>query len=64
MWCRRAFDIEQQRDAPFRAGDYWPRAEYEPRFRRLALAHEALFKPIAQAMLQGLGCDPHASDGS
>ncbi|MEA3037301.1 MAG: hypothetical protein QOH04_3092, partial [Sphingomonadales bacterium] len=29
----------------------------------LALAHEALFKPIAQAMFQGLGCDPHIYDG-
>jgi len=62
VWCRRAFDIAQQRSAPFRAEDYWPGAEYERRFRRLALAHEALFKPIAQAMLQGLGCDPHAYD--
>ena len=24
--CRRAFDIPQERDAPFRAEDYWPRA--------------------------------------
>ena len=62
VWCRRAFDMGQQRAAPFRAEDYWPRAEYEPRFRRLALAHEALFKPIARAMLQGIGCDPHAYD--
>jgi isopenicillin N synthase-like dioxygenase len=63
VWCRRAFDIPQQRDGPFRAEDYWPGAGYEPQFRRLALAHEALFKPIARAMLQGLGCDPHAYDG-
>ncbi len=62
VWCRRAFDIPQDRDGPFRAGDYWPRADYEPQFRRLVLAHEALFKPIAQAMLMGLGCDPHLYD--
>ena len=62
VWCRRAFDIPQARDAPFRAGDYWPRADHERRFRRLALAHEALFKPIAQAMLQGIGADPHFYD--
>jgi isopenicillin N synthase-like dioxygenase len=62
VWCRRAFDIPQHRDAPFRADDFWPRAAWEPRFRRLALAHEGLFKPIAQAMFQGLGCDPHAYD--
>ena len=62
VWCRRAFDIPQQRTAPFQAADYWPRADYEPVFRELVLAHEALFKPIAQAMLQGLGCDPHLLD--
>jgi isopenicillin N synthase-like dioxygenase len=62
VWCRRAFDMPQDRDSPFRAEDYWPRAEYEPIFRRLAIAHEALFKPIAQAMFMGLGCDPHAYD--
>ena len=62
VWCRRAFDIPQNRDAPFRAEDYWPKAEYEPLFRRLVLAHEALFKPIAQAMFSGLGVDPHVYD--
>lgn len=62
VWCRRAFDIAQDREAPFRLEDYWPRSDYEPRFRELVLAHEALFKPIAQAMLQGLGCDPHILD--
>ena len=62
VWCRRAFDIPQRRDAPFRAEDFWPRPEYEPRFRRLVLAHEPLFKPIAQAMFQGLGVDPHVYD--
>jgi len=62
VWCRRAFDIPQDRDAPFRAEDYWPRAAYEPHFRRLVLAHEALFKPLAQAMFMGLGCDPRLYD--
>jgi isopenicillin N synthase-like dioxygenase len=62
VWCRRAFAIPQHSTAPFRAEDYWPRADYERQFRRLALAHEALFKPIAQAMFQGIGCDPHAYD--
>ena len=62
VWCRRAFDIPQQREAPFRAQDYWPRAEYERVFRPLVLAHETLFKPIAQAIFQGLGCDPHIYD--
>jgi isopenicillin N synthase-like dioxygenase len=62
VWCRRAFDIPQQREAPFSAGDYWPDADYERQLRRLVLAHEQLFKPIAQAMLQGLGSDPHILD--
>lgn len=62
VWCRRAFDIPQDRQGPFRAEDYWPRAGYERCFRRLVLAHEPLFKPIAQAMFQGLGINPHAYD--
>ena len=60
--CRRAFDMPNRRDAPFRPEDHWPHAKYERQFRRLVLAHEALFKPIAQAMLQGLGVDPHMFD--
>jgi len=63
VWCRRAFDIPQRRHGRFRPEDFWPRASQEALFRRLVLAHEALFKPIAQAMLQGLGVDPHAYDG-
>lgn len=63
VWCRRAFDIAQQRDEPFRPESFWPNADYEPRFRRLVLAHEPLFQPIAQAMFQGLGVDPHIYDG-
>jgi isopenicillin N synthase-like dioxygenase len=62
VWCRRAFDIAQEREGAFRPEDYWPKAEYERQARKLVLAHEQLFKPIAQAMLQGLGCDPHLLD--
>jgi isopenicillin N synthase-like dioxygenase len=62
VWCRRAFDVPQERDSAFRAEDYWPRADHERQFRRLVEAHEALFKPLAQAMLMGLGCDPHLLD--
>ena len=25
VWCRRAFDMPQERDAPFRPEDFWPR---------------------------------------
>lgn len=62
VWCRRAFNIPRDPKPPFRAGDYWPRADYEPRFRQLVLAHEPLFKPIAQAIFTGLGVDPHLYD--
>jgi isopenicillin N synthase-like dioxygenase len=62
VWCRRAFDIPQDREEPLGAEQYWPDPAYEPVFRRLVQAHEPLFKPIAQAMLQGIGCDPHCYD--
>jgi isopenicillin N synthase-like dioxygenase len=62
VWCRRAFDIPQDRDGPFHAGDYWPRAEFEAQFRELVHAHEPLIKPIVQAMFMGLGVDPHVYD--
>jgi isopenicillin N synthase-like dioxygenase len=62
VWCRRAFDMPQQRHGAFQAEQFWPDAKYERIFRRLALAHESLIKPIAQAMLQGLGCGPHLYD--
>jgi isopenicillin N synthase-like dioxygenase len=62
VFCRRAFDIPQERASPFRFENFWPKPGYEPHFRRLVLAHEQLFNPIAQSMLQGLGCDPHLLD--
>jgi len=62
VWCRRAFEMPQGRNEAFQSADYWPDARYEPVFRKLALAHEKLFKPITQAMFQGLGCDPHLYD--
>jgi len=62
VWCRRAFDIPQVRNVPFSPEDFWPKAEQERRFRRLVEAHERLFKPLAQAMLQGIGTDAHAYD--
>jgi isopenicillin N synthase-like dioxygenase len=62
VWCRRAFDIPQQRDGAFRPEEYWPRAEYERRYRPLVLAHEQLIKPITRAIFQGLGVDPDLYD--
>lgn len=62
VWCRRAFDLSKEGEDAFRAEDYWPRPEHEQLFRRLVLAHEPLFLPIAQAMFLGLGVDPRAYD--
>lgn len=62
VWCRRAFDMPQERDEHFAAEKFWPNAKFEAAFRRLAIAHEKLIKPIAQVMFQGLGCDPHLYD--
>lgn len=62
VWCRRAFDIPQQRETPFDAATFWPKPQQERQFRGLVEAHEPLFKPIAQAMFMGLGIDPHAYD--
>ncbi len=62
VWCRRAFDMQQDRDRKLRIDDFWPKQRYEREFRRLAISHEQLFKPIAQAMFQSLGCDPHIYD--
>jgi isopenicillin N synthase-like dioxygenase len=62
VWCRRAFDMPQEREHAFQPEDFWPDVRYEPVFRKLACAHEDLFKPIARAMFQGIGCDPHVYD--
>ena len=62
VWCRRAFDMPQDRKTPFDPAEFWPDVTCEPVFRKLAVAHERLFKPIAQAMFQGLGIDPHLYD--
>ena len=62
VFCRRAFDLDEETRSDYQVGDYWPDARYEREFRRLVLAHEPLIKPIAQAMFQSLGCDPHVYD--
>jgi isopenicillin N synthase-like dioxygenase len=59
VFCRRAFDLGEN---AVRAGDFWPLPEYEPFFRRLALAHERLILPVMQSLLGYLGCDPHLYD--
>jgi isopenicillin N synthase-like dioxygenase len=59
VFCRRAFDVPQQRNRAFDPDAFWPSPRYEREYRKLVLAHEGLFEPIASAMLKGLGCDPH-----
>jgi isopenicillin N synthase-like dioxygenase len=58
VWCRRAFDLPQHRDAPFRPENFWPRAEYEPFFRRAcqqpgspSVLH-AIATPVARARVE------------
>lgn len=71
VMCRRAFKLKQNhgeqngaRDFPeeYHVEDYWPDVKFERVFRRLVISHERLIKPIAQAMFQSLGCDPHVYD--
>jgi isopenicillin N synthase-like dioxygenase len=62
VFCRRAFDIEKNRDAPFRIADFWPVPELEPFFRRLCLEQEKLILPVMRSILMSLGCDLHLFD--
>ncbi len=60
VFCRRAFNLDGESGHP--VDRFWPDAKFEAKFRRLVVSHEQLFKPIAQAMFQSLGCDPHVYD--
>jgi isopenicillin N synthase-like dioxygenase len=60
VFCRRAFALGDA--AAYRETDFWPRAGFEPAFRRLCLAQEALILPVMQSLLTHLGCDPHLYD--
>ena len=60
VFCRRAFDLEGT--PGYREQDFWPRPGFEPLFRRLCLAQEALIRPVMQSLLTHLGCDPHLYD--
>jgi isopenicillin N synthase-like dioxygenase len=60
VFCRRAFDLVE--GDPFQERDFWPRPGFEPAFRRLVRAHEALILPVMQSLLTHLGCDPHLYD--
>ncbi|NND44801.1 MAG: isopenicillin N synthase family oxygenase, partial [Xanthomonadales bacterium] len=60
VFCRRAFDLDGSPD--YRESDFWPLPGFEPRFRKLVQAQQALVLPIMQSLLQYLGCDPHLYD--
>ncbi|NND44123.1 MAG: isopenicillin N synthase family oxygenase, partial [Xanthomonadales bacterium] len=60
VFCRRAFDLDGSPD--YRESDFWPLPGFEPRFRKLVQAQQALVLPIMQSLLQYLGCDPYLYD--
>ncbi|MBA3564392.1 MAG: isopenicillin N synthase family oxygenase [Gammaproteobacteria bacterium] len=60
VFCRRAFDMDGRSD--FAAGAFWPIPAYEPLFRGVCEAQEALILPVMQGILRYLGCDPHLYD--
>ncbi len=62
VFCRRAFGLDDGRTEPFDAAAFWPDPALEPVFRRLCLEQEKLILPLMQAILTGLGCDPHLYD--
>jgi isopenicillin N synthase-like dioxygenase len=60
VFCRRAFDLDGHADFdPLR---FWPRAQFEPRFRELVKAEEQLILPIMRSILGYLGCEPTLYD--
>jgi isopenicillin N synthase-like dioxygenase len=60
VFCRRAFNFDNNPDYNEKA--FWPRVGYEPFFRKLCQAKEALILPIMQSILRYLKCDPHSFD--
>lgn len=61
VFGRRAFDLPG-REHPLDATQFWPRPEFEPKFRELIAAESALFVPIMQSILMGLGLEPSMFD--
>ncbi|MCB9280913.1 MAG: isopenicillin N synthase family oxygenase [Lewinellaceae bacterium] len=60
VFCRRAFNLPDVED--YRESDFWPKPGFEPVFRKVVQAHEALILPIMQSILTYLGCDPRLYD--
>lgn len=64
VFCRRAFDLDPRgpHDGAFDEAAFWPRPGFEPRFRRLVEAEQALILPVMRSILGYLGCDVHLYD--
>lgn len=60
MFCRRAFDINQ--DPGFFVDDFWLIPEGEQFFRRLCLETVTLINPLTESIFRYLGVDPHLYD--
>lgn len=60
VFCRRAFDMDGNPN--YKESDFWPKPGYEPFFRKVVKAHEALILPLIQSCFSYLGCDPHLYD--
>ena len=60
VFCRRAFDLEQQ--TKYDEKMYWPTPGFESHFRELIRAEEPLILPVMQSILRYLNCDPHLFD--
>ena len=58
VFCRRAFNFDDN----YRERDFWPRPGYEPFFKKIVRAHQALVLPIMQSILLYLDCDAHLYD--
>ena len=65
VFCRRAFCLDDQPHRPTAEAlaKLWPEpAADEPYFRSLVDTHLSLVRPLARAILDGLGCDRHLLD--
>lgn len=53
VFCRRAFALDG--NGGWKEGAFWPSPGWEPFFRRVVLANEALIRPVMRAVLAYLG---------
>lgn len=63
VFCRRAFDMGDDRARSAQVEEFWPLPELEPFFRRICQEQEKLILPVMQSLLTYLACDPHLYDG-